>query len=55
MAVACLWVGFIPPAQANQPAAGDVFEVVEIGGKEKDGDDEDQNKVGCEEDAEEID
>lgn len=55
MAVACLWVGFIPPAQTNQSAAGDVFEVVEIGGKEKDGDDEDQNKVGREEDAEEID
>lgn len=55
MAVASLWIRFVPPAQTNQPAAGDVFQVVEIGGKQKDGDDEDENKVGCEQDAEEID
>jgi hypothetical protein len=34
-------VHLIPPAQADQPAPGNVFEVVEVGGEQEDGDDED--------------
>jgi hypothetical protein len=34
-------VYFIPPAQANEAAASDVFEIVEIRGEKEDGDYED--------------
>lgn len=43
MRVARLWVHFIPPSQAHEAASGDVFEVVEVGCKEEDGDDEDED------------
>jgi hypothetical protein len=41
-----LRVDFVPPAQADEAAAGDVFEVVEVGGEEEDGDDEDEDAAG---------
>ena len=28
-------IDFVPPAQADEAAAGDVFEVVEVGGEEE--------------------
>lgn len=48
-------VDFVPPAEADQAAAGDVFEVVKVGGEEEDGDDEDHDEVFSEEEAEEVD
>ena len=48
-------VDFVPPAQAYEAAAGDVFEVVEVGGQEQDGDDEDEDEICREQDAEEVD
>ena len=36
-------IHLIPPAQADQPAPGNVLEVVEVGGEQEDGDDEDQD------------
>lgn len=40
-------VDFVPPAKADETATGDVFEVVEVGGEEKEGDDEDQDAGLC--------
>lgn len=45
--VACLRVDFVPPAQSDEAAAGDVLEVVEVGGEEEDGDDEDHDPGAC--------
>ena len=36
-------VHLVPPAETNQAAAGNVLEVVEVGGEQEDGDDEDQD------------
>lgn len=36
-------VDLVPPAEADEAAAGDVLEVVEVGGEEEDGDDEDHD------------
>jgi len=44
-------VDFIPPAQADEAAAGDVFEVVEVEGEGEDGEDEDEDEVFGEEEA----
>ena len=55
MAVAGLGVDLVPPAQAYEAAAGDVLEVVEVGGEQQDGDDEDEDEVGCEKDTEQVD
>ncbi|RDW73934.1 hypothetical protein BP5796_07376 [Coleophoma crateriformis] len=41
--VAGLGIDFVPPAQAHEPPAGDVLEVVEVDGEEEDGDDEDED------------
>lgn len=30
-------IDFVPPAQTDQTTAGDIFEVVEIGGEEEEG------------------
>lgn len=38
-------VDLVPPAQPDQPAAGDVFQVVEVAREEEDGDDEDEDAV----------
>lgn len=54
-AVARRRVHLVPPAQAHEPATGDVLEVVEVGGEKQDGDDEDHHHVVCEDDAEEVD
>lgn len=34
-------VHFVPPPQPHKPPSGNVFQVIEIGGEEEDGDDED--------------
>jgi hypothetical protein len=54
VAIAGLGIRFVPPAQADEAAAGDVLQVVEVGGEQEDGDDEDKDEVGGEEDAEEV-
>jgi hypothetical protein len=41
-------VDLIPPAQADEAAAGDVFEVVEIEGEEEKGEYEDKDAAGVE-------
>lgn len=38
-------VDLVPPAQPDEPAAGDVFQVVEVAREEEDGDDEDEDAV----------
>lgn len=38
-------VYFVPPAQADEASAGDVFEVVEVGGEEEEGYYEDEDAV----------
>lgn len=38
-------VDFVPPAQADEAPAGDVFQVVEVGGEEEHGEDEDEDAV----------
>ena len=38
-------VDFVPPAQADEASAGDVFQVVEVGGEEEHGEDEDEDAV----------
>lgn len=38
-------VDLVPPAQPDEPAAGDVFQVVEVAGEEEDGDDEYEDAV----------
>ena len=40
MGVAGGGVDFVPPAEADEASAGDVLEVVEIGGEEEHGEDE---------------
>ena len=45
MGVAGGGVDFVPPAQADEAAAGDVFEVVEVGGEEEHGYYEDEDTV----------
>jgi hypothetical protein len=55
MRLAGAGVDFVPPAQADEAAPGDVLKVVEVGGQEEDGDDEDEDEVGGEEEAEEVD
>lgn len=54
MRVAALGVDLVPPAQADEAAPGDVFEVVEIGGEEEDGDDEDHDHIIYKDEAEEV-
>ena len=49
------WLDFAPPSQSDEAAAGNVFEVVEVGREEEDCDDEDEHKVICEIEAEEVD
>lgn len=39
-------VDFVPPAQADEASPGDVFEIVEIGGEEEHGEDEDEDAEG---------
>ena len=39
-------VHFVPPAQPDEPAPGDVFQVVEVGGQEQYGDYEDEDAGG---------
>jgi len=48
-------VDFVPPAQPDEATSGDVFEVVEVGGQEEDGEDEDEDEVVYEQEAEEVD
>lgn len=55
MRVARRRVHFVPPSESHESSAGDVFEVVEVGCEEEDGDDEDQDEVGGEEKAEQVD
>lgn len=43
--VARRWVHLVPPPQANKAPPSDIFEVVEVGGEEKDGNDKDQDAV----------
>jgi hypothetical protein len=38
-----LRVDLVPPSQAYEATTGNVFEVVEIGSEEEDGDDEDED------------
>ncbi len=45
MRIAGSGVDFVPPAETHKTSAGDVFQVVEIGGEEEDGDDEDEDTV----------
>lgn len=45
MRVARVGVDLVPPAQAHEPAARNVLEVVEVAGEEEDGDDEDHDTV----------
>ena len=53
MRVAGRGVDFVPPAQADEAAAGDVLQVVEVKGEEEEGEDEDEDamvgieSVGC--------
>ena len=55
MRISGLGVDLVPPSQAYEAAASDVLEVVEVGGEQQDGDDEDEDEVGCEKDAEQVD
>ena len=55
MAIPGLRVDFVPPAEPHETTAGDILEVVEVGGEEEDGDDEDEDEVGGEEEAEQVD
>ncbi len=45
MRIAGCRVHFVPPAETDQAPTGDIFEVVEICGKEKDGDNEDEDAI----------
>lgn len=48
-------VNLVPPPQPDQAPSRDVLEVVEVGGEEEDGYDEDEDEVGGEEaEAEEV-
>ena len=47
--VARLRVDFVPPAQPDESAAGNVLQIVEVDGEQQDGDDEDHDKVGGQE------
>ena len=55
VAVAGGGVDLVPPAQADEAAASDVLEVVEVHGQQQDGDDEDHDHVIGKDDAEEVD
>lgn len=55
MAVASLCIDLVPPPQSHQASTRYVLEVVEVHGKEDDGDDEDEDEVVCEYHAQEID
>ena len=49
-------VDLVPPAEPHEPAAGDVLEVVEVGGEDEHGEDEDEDEgAGEEPEAEEVD
>ena len=45
MRVSCRGVDLIPPAQADEAAARNVLQVVEVEGEEEEGEDEDENAV----------
>lgn len=45
--VARLRVHLVPPAQADEAPPGNILEVVEVGGQEEDGDDEDHDPGGA--------
>lgn len=48
-------IDFVPPPEPHEPAPGDVLEVVEVGGEEEHGDDEDEHEArGEEPEAEEV-
>lgn len=49
MRIAGRGVDFVPPAEADEAAAGDVFEVVEIKGEEEEGEYEDEDTGWVEE------
>jgi len=48
-------IDFVPPSQSDEATPSDVFEVVEVGSQEEDGEDEDEDEVVYEEEAEEVD
>lgn len=48
-------VNLVPPSQSYKSSASDVFEVVEVGCEQQDGDDEDEDEVLGEQEAEEVD
>lgn len=54
LAVAGRGVDLVPPPQAHEAAAGDVLEVVEVGGQQEDRDDEDEYQVFEPEEAEKV-
>jgi hypothetical protein len=43
LGIAARWVDLVPPAQADEAAPCNVLKVVEVGGEEEDGDDEDED------------
>ena len=49
MAIPGSRIHFVPPPQPHKPSPSDVLEVVEIGGEEEHGDDEDEDEAGREE------
>lgn len=56
MAIPRRGIDLVPPAEPDEPAAGDVLEVVEVGGEDEHGDDEDEDEArGEEPEAEEVD
>ena len=56
MAVPRRDVDLVPPAEPHKPTAGDVLEVVEVGGEDEHGEDEDEDeRAGEEPEAEEVD
>ena len=56
MAVPRRDVDFVPPAQPHEPPAGDVLQVVEVGGEDEHSENEDEDEGGCEEpEAKEVD
>lgn len=48
-------IDLVPPSQSHKSSASDVFEVVEVGCEQQDGDDEDEDEVLGEQEAEEVD
>ncbi|KAG7828209.1 hypothetical protein KL920_003936 [Ogataea angusta] len=47
-------VGLVPPPQAHHQPARDVFDVPEVGGQKKHGDDEVEDVIGSEQQAKEV-